>query len=123
MSDIIGIIASGKSIATRAGIKGEGEKVSKKLIGVNFDRLVEKGIIELAEIDEETKKKIELEKLEAERIEKEELEKAKLNNPEIKDEIKTENIEAVKVEEIKDEEIKDEIKIIKKPIVVGAVKK
>jgi hypothetical protein len=97
MSDIIGIIANGKSIATKAGIKGSGEKVTKKLIGVNFEKLIEKGIIEIPE----KVKEIQESNVDHETVSK----------------VVDEQVEIMK------EEIKDEVKVIKKPVVVGAVKK
>jgi hypothetical protein len=70
MDEIKWIVAPNKSISTKAGIKGPLEEVTRKMIGPNFDKLVEKGFI----IDESTLEfKNDVEKQEADLVKSDEI--------------------------------------------------
>lgn len=44
------IVAKEKSIVTKSGVKSHPSEVTKIMIGKNFDKLIEKGYIEVVEI-------------------------------------------------------------------------
>lgn len=105
MDEIKYIVAPNKSIATKIGIIGPGIDVSPKIIGPNFNALVEKGLI-IKKEDLEFKNDVEKQEIEfakSEKIEPEpdsikedvkiEKEEKELTKKEIKELLKEKNIE------------------------------